>query len=60
MSNDKIEKTSDKIPNDINIRLSKKELDLIFKWFGKGFTNLDEDKPLLDKLQKIYHEVFYV
>jgi hypothetical protein len=60
VGSNKEKKTSDKIPNDISIRLSKKELDLIFKWYGKGFTNIEEDRPLLDKLQKIYHEVFHV
>jgi hypothetical protein len=42
----------------INVKLSKKDLDLIFKWYDKGFTHLDEDKPLRDRLKKIYDEVY--
>ena len=38
----------------LHLYLTRKELGLIFKWYDKGYTHLDSDKPLLDKLQKIY------
>ena len=43
-----------KIEDNIPISLTNKDLDLIFKWYDKGFTNIDEDKPLLDKLKEHY------
>lgn len=40
----------------INVKLSTKELDLLFKWYQKGFTDQDVDQPLFDKLKKVYDE----
>lgn len=55
----KKDNTSNNIPDKTDIRLSKKDFDLIFKWYDKGFTNIEEDKPLLDRLKKTYNGVFY-
>jgi len=41
----------------ISISLTTKECELIFKWYDKGFTNIEEDKPLLDKLKKQYTKI---
>ena len=49
---------SENTSKKIDVKLSKKDLDLIFKWYDKGFTHLDEDKPLRDRLKKIYEEVY--
>lgn len=38
------------------ISLTKKDIDRIFKWYDKGFTNIYEDKPLFDKLKKLITE----
>ena len=40
-----------------NIKLTDKDLNLIFKWYDKGFTNVEEDKPLLDRLKRIYQGI---
>ena len=39
-----------------NVQLSKKELELLFKWYQKGFTDQDVDQPLFEKLKKAYDE----
>jgi len=54
-----LNKTSGVIPDDIPIRLTKNDLNRIFRWYDKGFTNAEDDKPLLDRLKKIYDEVGY-
>lgn len=41
----------------IKISLSKDDLNRIFKWYDKGFTNIEEDRPLFDKLKRHYQEV---
>lgn len=41
----------------LHVSLTRKELELIFKWYDKGYTHLDSDKPLLDKLRKIHQGV---
>jgi hypothetical protein len=38
----------------LNLHLTKKEMRLILKWYYKGYTHIDEDKPLFDKLKYIY------
>lgn len=55
----KKDNTSNNIQDETDIRLSKKDFDLIFKWYDKGFTNTEKDKPLLNRLKKTYDEVFY-
>ena len=40
--------------DDIHITLTKKDLDRIFVWYNKGWTDIDKDKPLFEKLQKVY------
>jgi hypothetical protein len=52
-------KTSGITPDGISIRLTKNDLNRIFKWYDKGFTNSVDDKPLLDRLKKIYDEAGY-
>jgi hypothetical protein len=36
-----------------NVPLTKKEIELIFKWYDKGYTHADSDRPLFDKLKRI-------
>lgn len=53
----KYEDTTSDIKNKqeyINVELSRKELELIFTWYFKGYSHVDKDQPLYDKLQKIY------
>ena len=52
-SKDNISQISDR-PEIMNIELTRKELELIFNWYYKGYTHIDNDKPLFDKLQQIY------
>jgi hypothetical protein len=44
------------LEDKINVSLTNKDLNRIFKWYDKGFTNIDEDSPLLKKLKKYYKE----
>lgn len=41
-------------PEIFHVYLSKKELELIFKWYDKGYTHADSDRPLYDKLIKVH------
>lgn len=41
----------------INVGLTKKDIGRIFTWYDKGFTNVDRDKPLHDRLRKVYDTV---
>lgn len=61
--NEELEQLRTKTDNALQIKdktdilyvsLTRKELELIFKWYDKGYTHVDSDKPLYDKLRKIH------
>jgi hypothetical protein len=46
------------IEEEYPITLTRKDIETILKWHDKGYTDINVDKPLFDKLKEIINSSF--